>query len=300
MSMMLTARAMGMRVGNPSRKLVLLKLCDNANDRGQCWPSMQYIADHCEMSQRSVITHIAALEKDGFLTVHHRGIQGKKISNYYVITLDNARQEVSADLPEPGPSEECFSSENISHLNPVSSENFSHLSSENSARSSENISHLSSENISHKPVIQPVNKATSNKPSTVYDYPDWFESLWKIYPPRVGSNDKRKAFRAASARLKNGKSVDQLVAALERYRNFLQSSGRWGGEFVMQAATFFGPGGHVDNPWVYFSPPPRGAAGETRGRSLADDLTDRSWALPGGSAGGPEPSGGHPGLEYHR
>jgi hypothetical protein len=68
----------------------------------------------------------------------------------------------------------------------------------------------------------------------------------------------------------------------------------------MQAATFFGPGGHVDNQWVYFSPPPRGAAGETRGRSLADDLTDRSWALPGGSAGGPEPSGGHPGLEYHR
>lgn len=141
----------------------------------------------------------------------------------------------------------------------------------------------------------------SSKTSSVHGYPDWFESLWKIYPPRVGANDKRKAFRAAGARLKNGKSVDQLFAALGRYRNFLQASGRWGSEFVMQAATFFGPGGHVDNPWVYSSPqPPRGAAGETRGRSLADDLTDRSWALPCGSAGGPEPSGGHPGLEYHR
>ncbi|WP_409365500.1 helix-turn-helix domain-containing protein [Klebsiella pneumoniae] len=44
---------MNCKVGNPARKLVLLKLADNANDDGICFPSYQYIADKCEMSKRS-------------------------------------------------------------------------------------------------------------------------------------------------------------------------------------------------------------------------------------------------------
>ena len=38
MSMNLTAQAMQIKVGNPIRKLVLLKLADQANDKGECWP----------------------------------------------------------------------------------------------------------------------------------------------------------------------------------------------------------------------------------------------------------------------
>lgn len=34
MSMSLMAKAMSIRVGNPLRKLVLIKLADNANDKG--------------------------------------------------------------------------------------------------------------------------------------------------------------------------------------------------------------------------------------------------------------------------
>jgi len=49
MSMLLTAQAMKLKVGNPTRKLVLLKLADNANDKGECFPSYQHIADHCEV-----------------------------------------------------------------------------------------------------------------------------------------------------------------------------------------------------------------------------------------------------------
>ncbi|CBW29805.1 Uncharacterised protein [Haemophilus influenzae] len=53
MSMRLMVQAMNCKVGNPARKLVLLKLADNANDDGICFPSYQYIADKCEMSKRS-------------------------------------------------------------------------------------------------------------------------------------------------------------------------------------------------------------------------------------------------------
>ncbi|EFG1265016.1 helix-turn-helix domain-containing protein, partial [Escherichia coli] len=55
MSMELMVKAMKIRVGNPLRKLVLIKLADNASDQGECWPSYQHIADQCEISKRSVM-----------------------------------------------------------------------------------------------------------------------------------------------------------------------------------------------------------------------------------------------------
>ena len=61
MSMLLMVKAMNQKVGNPLRKLVLIKLADNANDNGECFPSYKYIADICEISKRSVIGHVDAL-----------------------------------------------------------------------------------------------------------------------------------------------------------------------------------------------------------------------------------------------
>ena len=65
MSMSLMVAAMKLRVGNPLRKLVLIKLADNASDMGECWPSYQHIADQCEISKRSVMNHIAVLCESG-------------------------------------------------------------------------------------------------------------------------------------------------------------------------------------------------------------------------------------------
>lgn len=90
MSLLLMAKAMSIKVGNPLRKLVLIKLADNASDTGECWPSYQHIADQCEISRRSVINHIDALCDSGLLTKESRvGPQGKR-SNVYVLTLDGA------------------------------------------------------------------------------------------------------------------------------------------------------------------------------------------------------------------
>lgn len=44
-------------------KLVLLALADNANDAGECWPSIDTIAEKCSMNWRSVIRHLGSLEK---------------------------------------------------------------------------------------------------------------------------------------------------------------------------------------------------------------------------------------------
>lgn len=89
MSMGLMVAAMKLRVGNPLRKLVLIKLADNASDMGECWPSYQHIADQCEISKRSVMNHIAALCDSGLLRKEIRkgGPKGNS-SNVYFLTLD--------------------------------------------------------------------------------------------------------------------------------------------------------------------------------------------------------------------
>lgn len=92
MSMNLMAKAMNIKVGNPLRKLVLIKLADNANDNGECWPSYQHVADQCEVSRSTVKSHIRALEEMGLLKRECRRKGELNQSNVFYLTLDNAQQ----------------------------------------------------------------------------------------------------------------------------------------------------------------------------------------------------------------
>lgn len=92
MSMNLMAKAMSIKVGNPLRKLVLIKLADNANDEGECWPSYQHIADQCEVSRSTVKSHIRALEDMGLLKREFRRKGELNQSNVFYLTLDNVQQ----------------------------------------------------------------------------------------------------------------------------------------------------------------------------------------------------------------
>ncbi|EIV9610940.1 helix-turn-helix domain-containing protein [Klebsiella pneumoniae] len=86
------AKAMAIKTGNPIRKLVLIKLADNANDSGECWPSYKHIADHCECSKSAARDHIDALISMGLLVKENRpGVKNGKgnASNLYCMKLDN-------------------------------------------------------------------------------------------------------------------------------------------------------------------------------------------------------------------
>lgn len=95
MSMILTAQAMKLKIGNPARKLVLLKLADNANDDGVCFPSYQYIADHCEITKRSAITHIEKLIEMGLVSKKARKNKDGSSSNLYYLHLDKGSEKSS-------------------------------------------------------------------------------------------------------------------------------------------------------------------------------------------------------------
>ncbi|MBX8534559.1 helix-turn-helix domain-containing protein [Pseudomonas cichorii] len=143
MSMTLMVSAMKMRVGNPLRKLVLIKLADNASDVGECWPSYQHIADQCEISKRSVMNHIAALCESGLLRKEIRkgGPKGNS-SNVYFLTLDGGAP------PAPGVVKE------IHHGSAADSPPSAGDSLGGSAGAAPRTSH-SSESV-NEPVIEPI------------------------------------------------------------------------------------------------------------------------------------------------
>ncbi len=77
-----------------------------------------------------------------------------------------------------------------------------------------------------------------------------FNLAWKNYPKRQGSNPKRRAFHAWSARVRASPDEPQAMAeGVMRYARYCHATGKTGTEFVMQAATFFGPDEHYRENW---------------------------------------------------
>jgi DNA-binding transcriptional ArsR family regulator len=71
-------------LANPTRKLVLLKLADAANDDGVCWPFVGTIARDVGVSVRSVERHVAALREAGLVDAEQQyRDDGSKTFNVY-------------------------------------------------------------------------------------------------------------------------------------------------------------------------------------------------------------------------
>ena len=113
--MMLMVEAMRAKVGSPIRKLVLIKLADNANDKGECWPSYQHIADHCEVSKRSVINHINWLCDNGFINKEVRVLPHGNTSNLYRVSIGNGGAAGSLGGESPALGGGAAGSPRISH-----------------------------------------------------------------------------------------------------------------------------------------------------------------------------------------
>lgn len=211
MSMLLMVQAMRTKVGNPLRKLVLIKLADNANDDGECWPSYQYIADQCEIARSTVKVHIRELEKAGLLRREFRRNGEVNQTNVFHLTLDSGAADNrggAADNPGGGAAD-----------NPRTSH-------------------------SSEPVIEPITHGASAP------IDDGFEQAWKVYPKREGANPKNKAHSAWKARLREGVTPEQMLAGVMRYAEYCQKTDRIKTSYVMQAVRFFGTERAFENDWA--------------------------------------------------
>ncbi|ELN4044863.1 TPA: helix-turn-helix domain-containing protein [Klebsiella variicola] len=252
MSMDLMVQAMKIKVGNPLRKLVLLKLADNASDLGECWPSYQHIADQCEISKRSVMNHIEALCECGLIKKELRTGPKGNSSNVYQLNLRSAGDSPggSANRSLPGAGDSL----------PGAGD-----SPGGSAGAAPRISH------SFEPVNEPVNEpikhtgasaiASAPARSAKQGYSPEFETAWQAYPKRAGGNSKAAAFKAWNARLNDGVKPEVMLAGVKRYAAYARATGSAGTQYVKQAASFFGPDRHFEESWQAPSAPGGGHNG---------------------------------------
>ncbi|MFS1931123.1 helix-turn-helix domain-containing protein [Vibrio cyclitrophicus] len=90
-----------LKTGSPISKLVLLKLADNADARGVCFPSLNYLAQYCEVSVRTVKRHVNELEKQGFVKrIKRFDDSGRQRSNLYQLRLPSGSHIQQADLDQ--------------------------------------------------------------------------------------------------------------------------------------------------------------------------------------------------------
>ena len=252
MSMDLMVQAMKIKVGNPLRKLVLLKLADNASDLGECWPSYQHIADQCEISKRSVMNHIQALCECGLIKKELRTGPKGNSSNVYQLNLRSAGDSPggSANRSLPGATDSLLGAGD---------------SPGGSAGAAPRISH------SFEPVNEPVNEpikhtgasaiASAPARSAKQGYSPEFETAWQAYPKRAGGNSKAAAFKAWNARLNDGVKPEVMLAGVKRYAAYARATGSAGTQYVKQAASFFGPDRHFEESWQAPSAPGGGHNG---------------------------------------
>jgi DNA-binding transcriptional MocR family regulator len=84
MSVYVTAWVWKQETGDAEAKLILLKLADQANDDGICWPSRRTIARDCETSVSTVQRSINYLVDRGYISIEHRRREdGSRTSSIY-------------------------------------------------------------------------------------------------------------------------------------------------------------------------------------------------------------------------
>lgn len=201
MSMDLMVKAMKTKVGNPLRKLVLVKLADNASDQGECWPSYQHIADQCEIDRSTVRKHIKQLEAQGFLRIENRDGPKGNSSNLYCLTFKGVGQNSTP----VGPESTGVGRQPTGGVGPESTRT----------------SH------SFEPVKEP-------KPMCTQGAQDGFEKFWKLYPRKV---DKAKAEKAWNKLDMTPVLFTEICTALAKQASSLD----WlksGGQYIPHATTW--------------------------------------------------------------
>ena len=176
MSHYMTALAMKQKGLKPATKIVLYWLADHHNgETGECFPSINRLADVCEMSRRSVENHLETLETLGLIQrVNQFRDRGGKTSNRYLLELTGTSEnDSSADTDTQNLRMVC--------------EKSAHGHTQNLRMNNLGINNLGKE----------TNISSSDDDGVDY----YFDQLWEEYPRKVGKAQAKKAFKAASKKI---------------------------------------------------------------------------------------------------
>lgn len=218
MSFKLVAQVFDIRLGNPMRKMVLIKLADQANDDGYCWPSYETLAYACEVSRRTVISHIKWLASNDFLWIEKRydHEKQKNLTNIYHLTLWKGKQVFPKGGETVAPVQENHHKGVVNHL---------HHPSETVAPDLVKLLHQGSATAAPKPIteptIKPINEPIKKKPKKLHDIPSDFAPTEKQLErmAEYGIDVKLTVESFAASHKSNGKQFKDWNAALTTWIN---------------------------------------------------------------------------------
>jgi hypothetical protein len=208
----------------PTDKYVLVALSDHANDEDfTCWPSLTHLQEKTNLSRPAVWKAIDRLEQ--FKAVIRLGTHAYG-STIYKVNVGNTVTYIGKEVTQVttlpiGNQGNGVGNQGTKLGNDVTPNRKNHQ--------------------------EPSNKHGAKAQCV---YPDEFEDLWKIYPPREGGSSKKKAFRSWNARRKEGFSAEVIRQAVERYSQFCKLKNYLNTGFVKQAVTFLNDSENLTNTWA--------------------------------------------------
>ena len=176
MSHYMTALAMKQTGLKPATKIVLYWLADHHNgETNECFPSHKRLAELCEMTDRSIRTHLEELQSAGLIQIIERKRDnGSQTSNSYNLLL------TEADTPR---------------------KNFPTLM--------ENIATQPRKNL---PTHNLVSNNLGNRTNYMFNN---FEEIWIIYPKKQGKGAARKSYERSLTKINPNILFDRIKEYVE-------------------------------------------------------------------------------------
>lgn len=217
MSYKLLTPAWEIRGMSATSKLVLVRLCDFADESGVCWPGLTRIADDTGLCERAVRYAIIAIEKAGLLTRESHGSRGAiytmKLANGAAFHPENPATDASINEGDEG------NNRHVMPLKPASGANKPANGAEMAASGAiQPAPHATKQSrTSNEPAIEPPknrSRARSRREDDVVEIPDWIPpSLWADFlDMRVR---KRNAAAPAAQRMIVKKLTEFRAAGLD-------------------------------------------------------------------------------------
>lgn len=209
MSHYMTALAMKQQGLKPATKIVLYWLADHHNsENGKCFPSINRLAELCEMSRRSVEEHLSTLEKLGLIKRENRFREtGGKTANAYILELTGTYENIS-DTQNP------------------------RMVCEKSA-------HGDTQNLRMNNLVSnnPVNITNISSSADDDETVNLFErAYWSKYPKKVGKKAALKSFKAVMKQVDRGNvHYGEFRIGFEKYVSSMQGKDQ---QYIKHFATW--------------------------------------------------------------
>lgn len=203
---------MGLKVGGPARKLVLLQLADSVSrDTWECERKQQTLADDCEMSVRALREHLKALEDAGLIEQEHqrRDDGSLRCSRYRIVrpgTPPTKSAGGTADLVG-GTTESAGGAADFVTPGGITNPQVRDIPAGQTTL--QNLPGGTAESAEQEPgfVVPKVKDSSST------DVDGAFDAFWRTYPRRIGKGQARKAWAGAAKKV----STSEVLAGAQRY-----------------------------------------------------------------------------------